>query len=467
MSAINLRIKLVIATAVTAVFWSVGSTQSPGVFLLLRFANQGRFLLLDKPFLTQIAAGALQGLALALPLWWVGKSMRWHHALAAAIGGYLTSTYRLTMPLWALGLVQPAAAQGFPGLLLAQRVDAFKGYAFVPIVRPFLAGLLVGLVLQHTSKRFRWRSTLVIALGWSLTDAIVRTLFRELYPLLFVGGRLLRSQHYLRWSLGEGLVVSALLYFVLARNGWGQEDGEQPRALPGSGWLALARPNLFTHYLTRGHYRRTLWTICVLTAAGVVLGQAFIERRPEPASLLLAIPLWLTPPLLVAVFTANLTRSQRQSTAWELVRLSNVSENELAYACFQGGLHRARWVLAGLILLMAWLSFGLMRIYTGLFLSLSPLTLPNPLKWKLSLISLPFFLGGVTMLGAAVGARVALHVRSWGATVLAPATMLAVMLLATVLAQNYYQGILSLVSEAILFALLPWLAGIELMRLEL
>jgi hypothetical protein len=411
--------------------------------------------------------GIFQGLAFAIPLWWVSRSLRWHHALAIIMGGFLAGTYGFTVPRWAINLMaQPVITLLTSTNLLNVSSSSLSGFTSVPVIQTLLAGCAIGLVLQRASLSFRWKHALLLAAGWALSDIVLEPLLEAATQSLFQDSSLHGSQLYLRRLLIQRIVASGLLYLVLAGTQWESRTDASNRPPLGTELFALGRANVLTNHLTRNRFGLTLAALVGLLLTAIFASRYFLARPPTPEIIFPSIALVVLPSLLVSAITANLALAHTRDNTWDLLVLTNLSDRDLAYALVQAGLYNARWLLVILIAMTTILSFGVMRVFTGLFYSLSPLTLPLPLMWKASRISLPFFLTGTVWLGAALGMRLALHFRALWAVLLAPLLMLAITLAAMMLAQNYQQGPISIFSEAVIFSTAPWLAMFEMMRSE-
>ena len=457
--------RLVTATLLTGAAWAAGSLRLPLANTILLSVGLEEIQLLRNAYVVQVTAGILQGAAFAFPLWWASRAVRWQHALAIFVGVYLASTYWLTMPTWALNVMaRPVISQFGSGNFPGQSIAASGGFVAVPQVRPFLTGLVVGFVLQRACKSFRWKHALTIAAGLALIEIVLGALLKPLTELLFQNSSLLGSQIFQRRIFILKVLSSGFLYVVLARTNWEGSEDAADRANLGVELMALARPNVLTNHLTDNRYVLMLVAMLGLLASAVIGTRYFLSRRPTPEIILPSLALIVLPSILVSIITARLVLARTRDSTWELLVLTNLSRRDIVYAFVQTGLYHARWLLVIIIVMMTILSYGVMRVFTGLFYSLSPLTLPRPLIWEAALVGLPIFMIGTIWMGAALGMRLALHLRSFQAVLLAPAAMLAITLIATLLAQNYQQNSVSIISEAVLFSVVPWLAVSEMMR---
>jgi hypothetical protein len=221
--------------------------------------------------------------------------------------------------------------------------------------------------------------------------------------------------------------------------------------------------------------RSTLWL--AFTLGIVILGISSIGVFSIPAAdptiptvtIILFIPALLislvTPPVIAAASAIMAARSQ-QGQAAELLRLTPLSQRDMAIGYVLAGLFRFRVWLALMIGLLPAFVIGILTISAFINAMMQPLVTcltpelcPPPPPWNLSetmsgVFALTVLWWGSNFCGAALGVRLALWWKKSAAAALASLLLTVMIIIAP----------LALTSRTVFWplSLLPWIAGISL-----
>lgn len=379
----------------------------------------------------------------------------------ALLGGWVASppplVGRALMPVffgqlavWGLGGLLTA-------LLLARTSQRFTwnrvllaalGWAFAgPLrweVRVAAAGLITVLLLRRASRAVRWPRGLAILAGWALAWALPFYGFALIKPTPSgpVGTAIIAALH----GALFGAVGGGVMFVMLRGAGWGSERHAGALRRRVAGMLRLLETSPVMARLHNREVDRQLYTLLIaiflLGVMALLLSMTIWQRVRQTIPVQgAAIPLiiylvTLAPtvrsPLVVAAITALLAAADADRQRFELLRLTLISDREVAWAYTVAPLQLARGLLTFEYIVMLLMLVGASCAFLPGFLNAGNQLVLGMLA---GLLMMSIGLLGMNVVAAAVGMRVAFWWRDASvATVLALIFTLMLVILALVAA---------------------------------
>ena len=443
------RVRFALAAAAAALGWFMAQTA-------VRFAAAILPAGIAMPG-GQIVAASLSALTLVLALRWTNRAFSPRCAAVLTVGWMLSAP--LTLPLRA---IRAAFSSGF-----------------LP-TGSIAAALILILTLRRVHPRIRWWRLWLISAGW-----VIPRLPAMVWPGLAPGGMALYAA-----------LSSAVIFSQLYASGWGSQQFVPftGRATLRDGLQALFTPRLARSLFSERLAERSVFIppqmmrtvrvllIALVTLGGLAFGLVALGSRslwslyyipffaifvlPLAIPVIIAAAVFVFSPGLAAGYTALLVLEDTRSQVPQLVRLTGLSEISILWGYVSAAFERLSMlvVISTIVVPLSAGYFALVLVPLSLFAVASPLTI---LATLLTLAATIVGIAGMNLLGAALGAWLALRWR--GASAVAVSALVMVMLVALSLLAFAPVSVLGLhfdwasrLCNALLFAAAPFVLGVEL-----